>query len=96
MTVAIGHLFVHDDAVEAFLGGFRQEFFSDRDVFLGGKAKREDDALHVQFGILDLFANLNFLFAREQRDLAPSPSTSAPSASGTRAGTMRVPTRSSA
>jgi hypothetical protein len=61
---------VHDDAVEAFLGRLGQQFFRDGDVLLGRETESINDGLHRDFGLLDFFANLDFLFAREQGHLA--------------------------
>jgi hypothetical protein len=39
-------------------------------VFLGRETEAVNDALHLHFRVLDLFADLDFLFAREQGNLA--------------------------
>ena len=70
MAFAVGDFLVHDDAVKALLGRLGQQFFRDGDVFLRRETEAIDDALHLDFGLLDFFANLDFLFAREQRNLA--------------------------
>ena len=70
MAFAVGDFLVHDHAVEAFLGRLGQQFFRDGDVFLGGEAEAVNEALHLDLGLLDALADLDFLFAREQRHLA--------------------------
>ncbi len=70
VVVAALDFFVDDDAVEAFLGGFGNEFFGEGDVFLAGEAEAVDDAFDFVFGVLDAFGDFDFLFAGEQRDLA--------------------------
>ena len=70
MAFAIGDFFVHNHAVKALLRRLGQQFFRDGDVFLGRETQAIDDALHRDFGFLDFFADLDFLFAREQGNLA--------------------------
>ena len=70
MAFAIGDFLVHNHAVEPFLRRLGQQFFRDGDVFLRGEAEAVNDALHLDLGLFDALANFDFLFAREQRDLA--------------------------
>ena len=70
MAFAIGDFLVHNHAVESLLRRLGQQFFRDGNVFLGGEAEAVNDALHLDFGLFDALANLDFLFAREQRNLA--------------------------
>src|SRR2546423_803190 len=70
MALAVGNFFVHHHAVETFFGRFRKKFFSDRDVFFGRETKSIDQAFHFRLGFLNALANLDFLLACEQRDLA--------------------------
>ena len=70
VAFAVGDFLVHNDAVKSFLGRLGQQFFRDGNVFLRRETEAIDDALHLDFGLLDFFANLDFLFAREQRNLA--------------------------
>ncbi len=70
MTFAVGDFFVNNHAVKTLLRRVGQNLFRDGDVFLRRKAEVVDDALHLHFRVLDFFADLHFLFAREQRHLA--------------------------
>ena len=70
MAFAIGDFFVHNHAVKTFLRRLGQKFFRDGDVFLRGEAEAVNNALHLDLGLFDALANLDFLFAREQRNLA--------------------------
>ena len=70
VAFAVGDFFVNDDAVETLLRRLGQQFFRDGDVFLRRETQAVDDAFHRDFGFLDFFADLDFLFAREQRNLA--------------------------
>ncbi len=70
MAFAVRDFFVNDDTIKAFLRWLGQEFFRDGDVFLRGEPKSVDDAFHRDFGFLDLLADLDFLFAGEQGNLA--------------------------
>ena len=70
MAFAVGDFLVHNHAVKTLLGRLGQEFLRNGDVFLGGEAEAVNDALHLDFGLLDALANLDLLFAREQRHLA--------------------------
>jgi hypothetical protein len=70
VAVAVGHFFVHDDAVEAFLGGLGEEFFGEGDVLLAGEAEAVDDLLEDLVGFLDALGDGDFLLAGEEGDLA--------------------------
>ena len=70
MPFAVGDFFVNNDAVETLLRRLGQKLFRDGDVLLRRETKAVNNRLHRDFGLFDLFANLHFLFAREQRNLA--------------------------
>jgi hypothetical protein len=69
MVVAALDLFIEDNAVEPFLGGFGDQFFGEGDMFFAGEAEAINDAFDLVFGVLDAFGDLDFLFAGEERDL---------------------------
>ncbi len=73
MAVAALDFFVHDHAVKPFLGRLGNQFFRQRDVFLGGKTEAVNDPLLLVLGFLDALADRDFLLAREQRHLAHLP-----------------------
>ena len=70
MGFAVGHLLVHHHPVKSFLGRLGEELLGNGDVLLGRKSEAIDQALDVGFCFLDALANLDLLFAGEQRHFA--------------------------
>ncbi len=70
MVVAAFDFLVNDNAVEAFLGRFGNEFFGQGDVLLAGEAKAVDDALDLVLGVFDALGDFDLLLAGEQGHLA--------------------------
>jgi len=50
------NLLIDDHPVETFLGRLGKKFFSDGNVFFGRETEAVHNALHLDFGVLDLFA----------------------------------------
>ncbi len=69
MAVAALDLFVHDHPIKPLLGRLGNQFFSQRNVLLAGKAKAVNDAFHFILGILNPLGNLHLLLAGQQRHL---------------------------
>ena len=67
MAIAVGHLLVNDHPVEALLGRLGEQFLGDGNMLFGGEPETVNDPLHLQFGVLDLLANFDFLFPCQQR-----------------------------
>jgi hypothetical protein len=70
VLLAIGDFFVNNDAVKALLGRLGQQFFRNGDVLLRREAEAVNNALHLHLRVLNLFADLDFLLARQQGNLA--------------------------
>jgi len=68
IRVAAFDLFIDDDAVEAFLAV--EEFLAEGDDVLGDLGGLEECVLGFGLGSLDAFRDLDFLFTRQQGDLA--------------------------
>jgi hypothetical protein len=70
MTFPVGHLLIDHHAVKPLFRRLRQQLFGDGDMLFCGEPQTVNQQLHLGFGFLDSFANLNFLFPGQQGHFA--------------------------
>ena len=70
MQVAAINLLVNNHPVETLFGGLANQFFRQRNMFLGRKSEAANDAAEFVLRSLDALRNLHLLFPGQQRHLA--------------------------
>ena len=69
VVVAAFDLLVEDDTVETLLGRLRNQLLGQSNVFLAGKTEAVNDPFNLVLRIFNALGDLDFLLARQQRDL---------------------------